>query len=696
MRLRNILAALLLASAASAPAAEVVNRYGTDIISDLALIYAGGTHRPDWTVDEIMPYVVHTYSDGSKGWFFDGFLFLEFSTGTKGLQNGVGGDNMADKTDWEWLLDRQFAQGKALHALDSAITVGIKELGLPPLRHKVVLGMPAPIKAQGTKWGAVGGRQLDFANEDDRFEASKWYISEAVKRYAAENFKNIDLTGFYWVEESLYTNGPIVGRVNDWIYRNGFRSYWIPYFGENDFKYHWKDYGFDIAYMQPNYFFRRDVPLSQLEAACDQSKEYGLGVEMEFETQGKSRLQHDDPDSYFTRLEDYIDVFEKKGVYDESAVAWYSGTKGYLDLARSSDAKNHEIADRMARIVAKRAAKKAASLSYTQNQVRDLALIWQGAERRIDWTPDQFVPYVAHTFADGRREWLFDGYLFLDSDRNPDIRYFPWMDHEGATKADWTWYLDRLFEKGKGLDALNNTIGKVKSEIGDPGFRHKLVLTQLIPTPGNKHWGDVDGRVLDFDKREDMIEACRWYIGELISRYEAAGLDNLDLIGIYWLDEDMTKTRDIAADIAPLVHERGLEYSWIPYFKGRGSDRGWDYGFDMIYLQPGQYWHGELDSRIDNCIDVALHSGFGLEFECESDAISQDPKCKADAMEKYIDAFEKYGVYDKSPIAYYTGSKALLDFYLNPSPENQRIMDRFAGHIVARRSNPKLVVTPKK
>ena len=53
--------------------------YQTDTVSDMALIYQGGTHRPDWTEDELRPYVVHTFADGHTDWFFDSFLFFEFT-----------------------------------------------------------------------------------------------------------------------------------------------------------------------------------------------------------------------------------------------------------------------------------------------------------------------------------------------------------------------------------------------------------------------------------------------------------------------------------------------------------------------------------------------------------------------------------------------------------------------------------------
>ncbi len=693
MRLRNYLTAIALTLCTlGASAYTEFNKFGTDVISDLALIYAGADRRPEWTVEEVMPYVVHTYSDGHKDWFFDGFLILEFTSGSsgKGFQNGVGTD-YATKEDWEWLLDKHIS---ALRSLDTAISIGKAELGEPRLRHKAVLGMPAPIKAQGTGWGQLNGRTLDFANEDDRFEASKWYVTEAAKRFNEAQLENIDLSGLYWVEEGLYTNGSIVPRVNDWIYRNCLRSYWIPYYANNEqFKLNWHDiYNFDIAYLQPNYFFRRDIPMQQLYDAVDEAKRYGMGVEMEFETQGTSRLQHDDPDSYFTRLEDYINVFEEKGVYDESAVAWYSGTKGYLDLARSSDEHNHAIADRMADIVARRQKAKADSLEFPVNGIRDLGLIWQGADYRIDWTEDDFRPYVAHTYADGTSDWLFDGFLFLDGQRNRDIKFIPWAGFEGATKEDWQWYLDRLFEPGKSLDALDKTIGKLKKEIGDPGFRHKIVLTLLVPVCGNKHWGEIDGRALDFDNDDDRVAAAQWYLDQMLARFDEAGYENFDLQGIYWLDEDLIHTKDFPKLIAPYIHSKGLEFSWIPYFKGRGYERWREMGFDIAYMQPGHFFEWtKPEKRLDECCDLSLLYGMGLEFECDSDALSQNPGSKYARMQSYIDAFKRHGVWDKSPVAWYTGSKAFIDMYRNPTPENQAMMDQVARIIADRRTKPEIV-----
>lgn len=55
-------------------------------------------------------------------------------------------------------------------------------------------------------------------------------------------------------------------------------------------------------------------------------------------------------------------------------------------------------------------------------------------------------------------------------------------------------------------------------------------------------------------------------------------------------------------------------------------------------------------------------------------------------MLAYIKAFEKHGVFETSAIGYYTGSKGILDMYHSTSPEDKKIMDILARHIVIRRS----------
>ena len=57
---------------------------------------------------------------------------------------------------------------------------------------------------------------------------------------------------------------------------------------------------------------------------------------------------------FHQRLIDYIDEFERLGVWDDGGVAHYSGTQGFYHMHTSTDAVNHATIDRLASLVAKR------------------------------------------------------------------------------------------------------------------------------------------------------------------------------------------------------------------------------------------------------------------------------------------------------------------------------------------------------
>ncbi len=319
--------------------------------------------------------------------------------------------------------------------------------------------------------------------------------------------------------------------------------------------------------------------------------------------------------------------------------------------------------------------------------VRDLALIYQGGAHRIDWNEEEFEPYVTHKFGDGTEDWLFDGYLFLEFKDGRGAQLSPGYDSINANKEVWEWYLDRIFEPGKSLDALDKVIGKKKQEIGDPGFKHKVALTAVVPLRGQTDWGELDGKALDFNNVEDQKQAIRWFIDQLVDRFNKANYENLDFYAIYWIDEDMVHTNDFPKQMTDYVHEKGLDFIWIPYFKAAGAERWKELGFDAAYQQPNHFFNDNIpDSRLDEAVEIAKKYGMGMEFECDSHALSQDTVLPRQyRMKAYIDAYERDSVFEKAPLAYYTGGHMLTDMYRNPSPENQAIMDRLARHIVDRR-----------
>lgn len=331
------------------------------------------------------------------------------------------------------------------------------------------------------------------------------------------------------------------------------------------------------------------------------------------------------------------------------------------------------------------------SSAYKKYKIRDLALIYQGGVQRMDWTPDQFIPYVTHTFADGKKDWLFDGFLFLEFTNGKGYNYAYGYDKKQARKTEWEWLLNRVFEKGKALDALDKCISKEKKNIGNPGFKHKIILGLAVPLPKQKDWGEIDSDTLDFNFQEDQVKAARWYIDQLIARFSKAEYDNLELAGFYWVDEDIATSKDLPKYVSRYIHSKNKDFVWIPYWKAKGFDMWRELGFDIAYQQPNHFFDKAIpDSRLDEACKVALQHNMAMEFEFDSRASFAGKDSFYNRLLAYIVSFENNGVFDRSAIAYYTGSRGMLDMYKSAAPEDAMIMDRLARHIVDRRNNKKL------
>lgn len=370
-------AAALLISPVCAAADDNAANYGSDPkISDLALIYAGNIHRPEWTKEQLQPYVTHVYADGHEEWFFDAFLFLEFSKGDIAYQNGLK-LTPGTQSDWQDLLNIYFAENRTLHALDQLIEEKKQTLGDPTLRHRVVISCCAPTKHPTGKWtysvwGKYNGNDIRLYSQEGRINAVKWYVDRVLEMWQQADFKNIELEGLYWIEEGLYTNGEIVPDINDYIHSKGLRSYWIPYYTNN--KQYWSEwkntYKFDMCYIQPNYAFLDDAgntrPYSLLTSTVEAAKEFGMGLELEFETQAKSNALHSVNPTLHQHINDYMDVFDSEGVFSHAGIAYYSGTQGFIHMDKSTDPVDHQTIDRMARFVAERQKAKKASASVNE------------------------------------------------------------------------------------------------------------------------------------------------------------------------------------------------------------------------------------------------------------------------------------------------------------------------------------------
>ena len=330
-------------------------RDGIPSYTDLVLCYGGSTHRTPfgWDKERFAPFVTYTDEAGGEHWLFDSFLCIEFVMVPYSINLGQKRTS-GGREQWQELIDYWFGPDNGVNALEEAVGEAAARLGEPAGKRKVVMVMPDPIiyeeyadtNTSTTYWGELNGRAMDFSKEEDQLAVTKWYIDELVKRFKAAKYRNLELSGFYWVAETNNYCGQLTVPISEYIHSLGKLFYWIPYWqskGAED----WKALGFDVAYQQPNHFFNHSIPDSRLDDACAFARKHGMAMEFEFDEKASA----DRPNTSYDRMVAYIDRFEKNDVFNSSAIAYYCGNRGVLTLDESKNPKDKAVMDRLARLI---------------------------------------------------------------------------------------------------------------------------------------------------------------------------------------------------------------------------------------------------------------------------------------------------------------------------------------------------------
>jgi len=317
-------------------------------ISDMVLIYHGGTQRPVWNTDQLRSYL-YRQNSGNLEWLFDGFLFLEIFDNIQNYEydhyDTAFGYRTAGKKQWYGLLNRYFGEQKGPDALEILLD-SLSKKGKSPIRKRqVVLSIPFPVY-KFTEWGELNGKKLNFNNTDDQVKAVCWFIDEALKIWNKKNYKHIQLNGFYWVHEDLKQSNAAIPIVKKYLKTKNLNFLWIPYWGAKR-KGEGKRLGFDFAWLQPNYFFATDIPKKRLNDVCIFAKKHHMGLEMEFD----ERVAKPE---FRSRFYDYLRIFKENNVWDSFPVAYYEGGGEWMQMANSKDPELKKMFDTLGNIIVKR------------------------------------------------------------------------------------------------------------------------------------------------------------------------------------------------------------------------------------------------------------------------------------------------------------------------------------------------------
>lgn len=318
---------------------------------DMMLIYAGGSTRPaGWYKPEhFAPYVALTRDDGTFDWLYDGFLFLEIKDGDKSFF-GTHGTVPANKADWTRYMEKFVAPGMNMSALDAEIS-SFKAKGgasTPFTKRKISIGIPEA-KVGMKDWGEIDGKEMDFDKPEDRIAAYKWFIDLAIGRFQSQQYANLELVSFYWIQEGYDIDGTI-REISDYLHAKKLYFYWIPHLlGADNVQNNWRGQGFDRAYLQPGYFYRTDKDYWRLGEASKRINYYQYLPYVEFDTRALKRKKN-----WGYRLASTIEMYELHDFWRQHPVGYYQGFDAWYQLSVSQDPEDRDLYLKLAGIIANR------------------------------------------------------------------------------------------------------------------------------------------------------------------------------------------------------------------------------------------------------------------------------------------------------------------------------------------------------
>ena len=289
------------------------------------------------TAYDLMPYVAYYDREGQiTDYFFDSYLFLPcVSTGPSGASMHASFSNPTVALDWTEYVADTFRDGYNVSALNQAFGT-VKEALNDTSDKKAGLFLTILYPTNtSTSFGYLGDRYLDFSKKEDRKYAIKWIIDEQIKEYESGEFENLDLVGFYWLEEYLFNyhlteeDIELFQYTSEYLHSKGLKLIWIPWYQAYGTD-RWQDLGIDVACMQPNMLWMSNPDYDRVEDSIAYSKQYGMCMEMEIDPQVFTNSEY--LNRYFIYLEDGM----KYGAMDSIKMYYQDKKSAVFFLAAKS------------------------------------------------------------------------------------------------------------------------------------------------------------------------------------------------------------------------------------------------------------------------------------------------------------------------------------------------------------------------
>ncbi len=324
--------------------------------------------------------------------------------------------------------------------------------------------------------------------------------------------------------------------------------------------------------------------------------------------------------------------------------------------------------------------------SATNNYISDMCLIYHGRyDAPVSYDKESMKPYVYYTDSTGKKQFLYDAFLFLEIKAADNT----WFEGNAANvKQDkWQWIMDRQFEDGYGISAIDEIVDDLSAEGITPIRKRKVVVAIPMPYPSKNVWGTLDGEQMVMNNDAHRLKVVKWYIDEVQKRWKASNFKNLELAGFYWIAEKLTDSRTLLLDVKSYVKQTGHYFYWIPYFGADGGKDWKQYGFDVAYQQPNYFFVKSTvakvpATRLNDACQFASRNNMGLEFEFDGNMLTDTLYQRK--YTEYIDYFKANKVFDEAPIAYYEGGGYWNKIATSTDPVLVKLHKRLADLIAER------------
>ncbi|MDY6241864.1 MAG: alpha-N-acetylglucosaminidase TIM-barrel domain-containing protein [Prevotella sp.] len=325
---------------------------------------------------------------------------------------------------------------------------------------------------------------------------------------------------------------------------------------------------------------------------------------------------------------------------------------------------------------------------------QDMLLMYAGGNHRdYKWTEGQCAPNVTYVDEKGKEHWLFDSYLFLEIYSGfgaDDVEFAKGYKHRPATKEDWKKLADAYLQTDCGVGGLDLAIGTAEARIGATNHRRQVYIGIPQPIAGVHAWGRIHSKDLDFSREADCLEAVKWYVDYVRTKFNNKAYKNVDFGGFYWIAEHDADTKKLIPKVAAYLDSIQCSFVWIPFFGAQGATDWKQLGFSKAFLQPNYFFSEKpIKGRLDVACQLAKQANMGLEVEFDERVKSNEKDCRAGRLRDYLNAFTKHGFKLSGDLAYYMGSHTLNELALSHNRQDRQIYQKFCRFVADRQEKAK-------